>query len=258
MRICVFCGNLIIGSSKEHIFPQWLIKHLSLKKIKLFHSSYNIDGSLSYFHGLVLNTLKSGFICKDCNNGWLSTLESKTMSLLSPLIDGTFSGKVVTSDCSLISLWAYKTAIILSSVSKQKNIVPAQHYFEFYTNKTIPAGVYIAMAAIKVMGSEDYYWILNGDWSGNSKKVPQEKIIEYLKNSYKITIRAGHVAWRIIYMPRKEIPPLSLFEYRDDAIRWIFPINRDISWPPIVKLKNLFEVDSSLVYLDNWRSDYYK
>ena len=96
------------------------------------------------------------------------------------------------------------------------------------------------------------YWLLNRDWSGKSFKVSREEIIENLEGSYKITMRLGELAFRVIYLHDFNIPEIKFTEFLSDTVRNIYPTNRNgIKWPPKEKLNDLHELNSSLVYLDN-------
>lgn len=252
--ICLFCGQHLQGEhkSKEHVFPKWLIKHLNLQGVHFYHSKYTSEAILDEkkeYKGF--GKFTSILICRECNNGWLSRLESRSKPLLMPLIDGIFKGDLSTESSQIIAFWAYKTVLTLASASIQGSIIPPEHYSYVFENQFIPSRILIAMASVELSGDDDFYWIYNGNWSGRSSQVSQKEINEFLKNSYKITIRAGKVAWRVIHFPKDNIPPVGWYEYRDDARKWIYPISKNVKWPPHDRITDLFEFDTSLVYLDN-------
>lgn len=54
-------------------------------------------------------------VCRACNNGWMSQLETKVQSFLQPLLAGQ-SGTVDIRSQEVIALWAVKTAMVLEGL----------------------------------------------------------------------------------------------------------------------------------------------
>lgn len=56
-----------------------------------------------------------GRVCEDCNNGWMSALETEAMPILKPLIDGTVSLlSISNTERTIVARWATKTAYVIS------------------------------------------------------------------------------------------------------------------------------------------------
>jgi hypothetical protein len=66
--------------------------------------------------------------------------------------------------------------------------------------------------------------------------LPIEKLNEYFKNSYTITMFVGKLAWRVFYWkkwPEKFGPPPSYDELLAGSIRTVYPIGvKGVLWPP--------------------------
>jgi len=56
-----------------------------------------------------------GRVCEDCNNGWMSALETEAMPILKQLVDGTISLLSISNlERTIVSRWATKTAYVIS------------------------------------------------------------------------------------------------------------------------------------------------
>ena len=153
--------------------------------------------------------------------------------------------------CELIARWFYKTTLVLHSVAIQDKFIPDEHYSYLYRENLIPNGIFIAVAPILEKDGEDLYWIQNGGWPGRVDGKLAETVKEYLKKSYKITMRAGKLAWRVTYFHQDGIPSVNFFEYRDDCVKYLYPSSiKGITWLQKTTLDDLVEFDTGLVYFE--------
>jgi hypothetical protein len=256
-RTCIFCGEALRGRrerSNEHIFPDWLQQYLGLRNQALYEACYNVDGKRDTTHlrEHTFHSHVSGLVCSRCNQGWLSELENQTKPLLIPLVEGTREGYMTFAECRTIAEWLYKTALTLHSVILTgDSAIPGEHYASFFRKRSIPEGVFIAIAPISVGSEDDLYWIQNEGWIGTAKSVAAATLKEYFMRSYKITMRAGRLAWRVMYLAQENVPRIDFFEYRHDAIQYIHPCGtKGITWPASAVMENLSELDTSLIYRD--------
>lgn len=253
-RKCIFCGNYLRGQqkSKEHIFPQWLQEHQGLGGEQLYQTRYTTEGRIDNVRECTFHTHVSGLICKKCNTDWMSELERQAKPLLTPLLDDTFKGHLRQNDCQIIAQWLFKTALTLHSVSQREaKLIPAEHYTTFYETRAIPAGVLISIAHFE--GEGDLFWIENQAWRGRPRGVSTEKLNAYFKQTYTITLRVGHLAWRVHYWPvwpKENGAPFKVFEYQGNSIRHVYPVGPGgISWPPAESISDLHELDESFFIL---------
>jgi hypothetical protein len=107
MRQCIFCGNR--AGNREHLFPAWILK--KVEPIKL-------AGFIGHNKNLVIEkewTVKT--ICKTCNEGWMSKLETANEPLIGPPIDG----KSILLDQlqrMFVAAWSAKTAMMMDSTTQ--------------------------------------------------------------------------------------------------------------------------------------------
>jgi hypothetical protein len=93
-RSCIFCDHN--ANSKEHIWPVWLHEHLGPVPERTWHHRpiYNYHPST----GEVISgptgrqgdqrTIRVRAVCRSCNSGWMSELESDVRPYLTPIVKG--------------------------------------------------------------------------------------------------------------------------------------------------------------------------
>ena len=147
-RRCVFCGNTDL--SNEHIFAQWLLKELKIIKNDVRMSWMSVSGIELSHRQHPYSKLVNGKVCKTCNGGWMSQLETSCQEHLIRLMDlenENFKNEVshLPEFYKTIAKWAFKNAILLNSASDYRDVVPDSHFKALYSG-TIPAGVFIDMS----------------------------------------------------------------------------------------------------------------
>lgn len=123
-RECAFCSNR--PDSREHVFGDWMTPVLGIdrKEVQTIYShSYTVDpghvamGIESVFRSRIRR--RSGnpagrreqMVCRACNSGWMSQVETKVIPVLTPLIYGQATD-LSPDDQAILALWADKTAIV--------------------------------------------------------------------------------------------------------------------------------------------------
>lgn len=110
MAICIFCLN-DRTLTFEHLFPVWLDRLLPGDRTVEIQASNEAGLSNSYKR----KTLRAGarVVCADCNNGWMSELESGCKDSLMKIFVADVS-VLDEQDLRNIARWSIKTAIIAS------------------------------------------------------------------------------------------------------------------------------------------------
>ncbi len=245
---CAFCSKPLRGQkSKEHIFPQWLQRQLGLKNQQLFNTLYTESGDISCIRQHTFNRHVSGSICESCNSGWLSDLEKLSRPLLIPLIDGTFAGTIDREESQRIARWLFKTALTLHLASQIERVIPAKHYQAIYERRAIPKRIVIAIANFQ--GRDELFWIQNQNWGGKTESKSLEELKASFKQTYRVILRAGHLAARIHYWP---LDKWHLFDYAESSVRCVYPVQPNgVSWPPIDSISDIHDLDQSLFIIEN-------
>jgi hypothetical protein len=111
MRQCFFCSG--DADTLEDAWPRWITN-----QFKSAHSSE----MQAERHGVRLRpwrTLQPGLtircVCRACNNGWMSQLETRSQHLLQPLLTGERC-ELGQADQAILARWALKTAMVLEAL----------------------------------------------------------------------------------------------------------------------------------------------
>jgi hypothetical protein len=110
------CGPTSYPASKEHVFSKWLLKELKYLDAPIALYRTLADGSSTQVRVPVrLDDFKLKRVCRPCNNGWMSELESVAKPLLLGLIkEGRALDSLNEDERQILAKWAGKTAIIES------------------------------------------------------------------------------------------------------------------------------------------------
>ena len=149
-RECAFCPSTA-KLSGEHIWSDWLNPLLpGRKQFNLRNDKRQI---IRTWPSPELNW-KTKVVCKSCNNGWMSNLESQhAKPSLSELIRGKKGILIDRSRAKSISLFAFKTAVIFDHLMRdRKPFFNNTVRYEFRNSLTIPAGVGVFIAASALSG----------------------------------------------------------------------------------------------------------
>jgi len=204
---CIFCNDSKSFKSKEHVFPQWVLEELDCRNtVRPFSETQiqNVNNDQTNFDRKTkvrknFGNHVSPFVCDDCNNGWMSRLESKTKPILLPLINGTASlGSLSKEEKILISRWAAKTTCVIDSVNQPTDsIYLAAEPTEIRVRYNLPPGWAVFArrhSATNPIGfvTNDFWWV-----EGNVSKEIEEKLKQYkrtiiqLKNLILATVFIG-------------------------------------------------------------------
>jgi hypothetical protein len=120
MKECAFCPDTA-NLTGEHIFSDWMNDLLPGRWDGTFTSA---DGSAKNWSSVGLD-LKAKVVCDRCNNGWMSDLEGQhAQPILTPLIEGKSRIPISQSAARSIAVFAFKTAVIIDHVRKDKGRAP--------------------------------------------------------------------------------------------------------------------------------------
>src|SRR5271170_2899127 len=124
---CLACGETKARASREHVFSRWLLEELVLLEAPISLYRRLPDGSSTQERVPVkLDDFKLKRVCRPCNNGWMSDLETAAKPILLTLIRGSGTVDALAEEERLIlAKWAGKTAIIESySVGAESPVDP--------------------------------------------------------------------------------------------------------------------------------------
>lgn len=112
---CLSCGPTSAKASGEHIFSAWLLREFDPKAAGALYRPQDNGGLSQVRPEILLDNFRLKQICEQCNNGWMSALERRTMPII---LDVTRNGRTLGSleepERRILAKWAAKTAIIES------------------------------------------------------------------------------------------------------------------------------------------------
>jgi hypothetical protein len=112
---CLACGITGSPATREHVFSSWLLKEFGPNASMALYR-HSGDGSERKVRAEIkLDSFRLKRICEDCNNGWMSDLETSAKPLILALIkDGRQLHSLFETERRALARWAAKTAIVES------------------------------------------------------------------------------------------------------------------------------------------------
>lgn len=147
MKECAFCTNS--GKmSAEHIFARWVQDLFPAKRIAFY-----IGGSADRSRRFEAETIdwKAKVVCANCNNTWMSDIESvHGKPVLTPFIVGEIGVPITQGTARSIALYAFKTSVVANHADRgTEQFFSARLRHAFRTNYDIPKNVNIWICGIK-------------------------------------------------------------------------------------------------------------
>jgi hypothetical protein len=225
----VFCkGTPVTG---EHAWPAWIGEAFRANNPNTKAFGYKHTGRKA-LHMKRLD-IRVKRICKVCNGGWMSDLESRAAPLLTTMIFQP--GQTIDigmTEQALIAQWAYKMALMLDFTNPRRTIPDALYSAFHESQHKVPETASVWTAAY------DWDWRIANYWQLDShlRKTPagvDPKGAPAEMSMFKTTIAVGCALFQII----DRIGGQQRVEFRDSAYAPLFlrliPLDRDtVRWPP--------------------------
>lgn len=225
-RQCGFCWGF--GVSKEHLWPEWILRIIletrgeQGKKHIVEHERH---GNTTRFESMKLET-KIGMPCEDCNNGWMSDLETSVKPFMGGMV---FPGELTLLNQDrrrLLARWAVKTAMVSEFFKPD-----GRFYFTSDERR--------AFMASSQPPNDVWVWIGKYD-ATQPMHLSQDRKINNATDAvhfYSLTLTANFFAVQIVASrqsgPIRKVP---VAEMPADALIRIWPANENpellIEWPP--------------------------
>jgi hypothetical protein len=139
-RVCTFCQNKSRTLTSEHIFPDWLSKKFSSGIFGIIEVTSD-DGKKTWKKPLFQD--KANIVCADCNNGWMSDIETAAKPILEKLILTLDSTLLAENEQKILALWAQKTVLVINKTTGGKFTIPQSFYTAIYESKTEPTNILV-------------------------------------------------------------------------------------------------------------------
>lgn len=114
-RACVFCGGGPL--TKEHGMPKWIDHVLKGGQIWQTHLRGEVVDAVGRYnrqergHRKTVSGNEVRAFCKSCNTGWMSQLESRSLSIIGPMIQG-HGIMLPRASQETVATWLLKTCLV--------------------------------------------------------------------------------------------------------------------------------------------------
>ena len=230
---CLFCDNK--ANSKEHLWPAWILESIQPYSTKLLRTQGDSAPREIGAIGKKNITVKS--VCKPCNHGWMSDLETESRPILSPMMHDLIA-PLDDQQRHVIAKWMAKTAMVLGSATAgRKPIFYGKEECEnLRSNSAIPDHTLVWLG--------HYLRSDLGAWGSQMWLDMQDQA--KVAHGCVTTLVIGHLAIQALSI---HIRP----EYRDRTISFrpnswgfdwerilscVWPITGPIAWPPPLSFQN--------------------
>jgi len=129
MRPCIFCGNP--ADSKEDLFPRWILKRVVTRQ-PLYRQMGDAPPAITEDQ-----EVRIPCVCKECNNTWMSGMETTLKKFLGPMIED-FSLSPDRQNQQNLAEWAVKGAMINDAVDPHPRFFTDAECYTFKQKRTIP------------------------------------------------------------------------------------------------------------------------
>lgn len=115
MRVCMFCQGK--ASTREDVWPSWLTRRAPVSGTARIYAERRELNLGSW--PIKQPKLLVKWLCRSCNNGWMSRLESEAKPVIESILDDTLDNLDASAQMTL-AVWAAKTAMVLEAVDSDR------------------------------------------------------------------------------------------------------------------------------------------
>ena len=145
MRQCAFCSN--DASSGEHLWSDWIGRLFTSSGYNVRHR--NSSGNLVKLWRAPTTGVKTNFVCRECNNTWMSDIELNARATVGDIIRYGAQVSLLARGVSALADFAFKSTVIANHMNPLDN-TPFFSPFErrrFRESRLIPNGVQMWIGA---------------------------------------------------------------------------------------------------------------
>jgi hypothetical protein len=145
---CAFCPASA-NITGEHLWSDWAGKMLGERRYTFTRKE--LDGSVLTWKQDGLNS-KANVVCDDCNNGWMSQLETKTKAVAGDMVCKCTPTILEDRDIATIAAFGFLKAVVADHMHENR---PPFYTFEerqlFRRTLAVPSGVQMWLASMPVV-----------------------------------------------------------------------------------------------------------
>jgi hypothetical protein len=234
MKACLFCDQKV-KNTREHAWPNWTANVLgTLYSVEVEFG----DGTRRQWASAPLRVKR---VCRNCNEGWMSDLESKNRPLLGGMMSD-LSVRLNRADQQIVAAWCVKTAMVLEATSRTTSF--------FYTNEDrarLRQELLIPYDTLIWLGRQH-----RSDYSyAQGRRLERSSPSPILREGYVTTLAAGRLVMQVMSVHRQPehrgrivLDPVP-GPWGNTGLLQIWPTDSpSIRWPPRWSFANEPELDA--------------
>lgn len=184
---CAFCEKP--GSSKEHVFAQWISD--VLVGTELFNLKRSGGRSKVGLRTVGVTTRAA---CMTCNNTWMSQFEDAAKPIIAPLVGGESATWKAGATQIEVARWAFKTALMFDRSSRPPDVSPLEHCTYLFRERVPPPSAQVFLGLYQPR-STDTEFISVG--AGAARLGEGDAGVPADLGAYRITFNVGQVIFQI-------------------------------------------------------------
>lgn len=230
-RRCVFCGG---GGklTREHVWPRWLESVLGTSRPHPVHVFLREGRPWRRPWTAPDFSITARVVCRDCNGGWMSALESAAKPLLTPMIEASQRVALTPQGQRVVGAWSLKTAMMMQQAEGADQSIPPRDYGWVYKHGEPPIGVQVLLGQFVPEESQIRY---------DHQPIASEDLVDGTRRTegYGIMLGVGHL---LVHINSPGLDPpdpqvrLPLKGRLAQHLIEIGPGQTTVTWPPQYRL----------------------
>lgn len=216
--------------TREHVWPQWALRYFPSQPDAVQRMTFNFEsGDDPIVREWPAESMAqvARVVCADCNNGWMSTLETDAKPWVEQLIHGVPT-LLDSAAQKIVGEWCIKTGLLLSLTLPQRLVDP-QYFREFFKRREPPGHGVVYLSSYE--GDAMSWYHVHG--VGFFERETEEKIA----HGWVVSFVLGHLAVQLTgstYPERMRMTPdrfvrMGLIQIAPEK----YPIRR---WPRFMRV----------------------
>ncbi|KAA1426605.1 hypothetical protein [Nocardioides antri] len=197
---CWFCATPKAKTSREHIFPRWLTGELGVRDEEVTPMHVRLEAP-NADHVMTKRPL-AGFvatrICQECNNGWMSELETTARPVLT---ESPRKGRLTRAEAEILARWFAKTAVVLNVSQNFRLLVEARDRHELAIG--IPNNATVALMRLSPAAGKTVDWIQTSPMTALVPAAMEQAAVQrIIERTLQVNIQVGDLGAVVTFAAR--------------------------------------------------------
>ena len=234
---CVFCDRPIpLSDPPEHVIPTWMKRFRPKDAAFTGRLGIVTDGELrgTFTQPSPLSMrpdVTTDAVCRQCNGGWMSDLETRASQLLPSMIAGERRG-LTPDDHAFLAVWATKTVMTWQTTNQQARPIPLADYRWLRTQLTPPPLTLVQLGQFVGTAFPYFGYCQAHLWRGGAPDVPEHATSDLTPHAHREALTIGPLLFEV-FGSCDGIPVTHRFpDLPGDVMLDIWPGIGPSIWPP--------------------------